>query len=860
MSDLVSVLRRLAVLAGAVVTVGAGAAAAQASYGEIGHFGGEKGTEPGHLEPSSEAAAFGVNPKDNSVYVVDLPDEKNEYRIQKFEVVGGKYKVVASVKFKPADAEGPEEPDVVEGLAVDPTLKRVYVLAVEVRPEGEKRIDAFQGAASQLFAFSTEQSGEALVPVGSEGGVLAGPKILKPLSNKVGESLLEPTGIAVDPTNDDVIIMGNEGTGEEGSEPLVALERITKTGTLGARYVDSTNYFEGEAVSPAVSPTGKVYVENVDEIDEIPSNFGSSAKPEPLVTFDPAFEKLTIFPGGPYPYYGGSLAIGEEGTIYTKASIVQQLEGKITGFNYPGVLEFNSKGEEEGWTGGQSVATVGANGPCKIGFNAIPSIAAGKEHTVFVYEPILASPKILEFGPGGSGCATATATVPTAKVTGVLVPEAEPIPSVDSVTLSSTLTQANALSVEWDFGDGTTPTVTTQQYQTTEVTHQFAKGGTLEITETIHTDDLETPEIVEHRKIHILPPKPTATTGEASPVANTTATLKGTVNPNGEAVTSCKFEYGTSSSFGSSAACTPSSLGSGKSAVAVSAAISSLAEHTIYHYRLVAIGVGGTSEGSEATLTTGPKPTVVTGEASSIGQTSATLSATVDPEGAAVSNCHFDYGTSTSYGSSVPCATLPAGSGTSPIAVSALPAGLSSGTTYHFRIVATNASGTSYGTDASFMTSSPPKIEEEPVVTTPTTSTSSTTSSPPPPGPAVVTLAGSSASANAAGAFALKVACPADAGSCSGTVVLKTAKAVVASVGHAAKRKAAILVLATGSFSVGGGQVKILTLHLSAKARALLIRMHVLSVRVTIVARNSAGAPYTGTATVTLRAPKAKHH
>ena len=43
--------------------------------------------------------------------------------------------------------------------------------------------------------------------------------------------------------------------------------------------------------------------------------------------------------------------------------------------------------------------------------------------------------------------------------------------------------------------------------------------------------------------------------------------------------------------------------------------------------------------------------------ASSVAQTSATLNATVNPDGATVSDCHFEYGTSTSYGSSVPCAS-----------------------------------------------------------------------------------------------------------------------------------------------------------------------------------------------------------
>jgi alpha-tubulin suppressor-like RCC1 family protein len=98
-------------------------------------------------------------------------------------------------------------------------------------------------------------------------------------------------------------------------------------------------------------------------------------------------------------------------------------------------------------------------------------------------------------------------------------------------------------------------------------------------------------------------------------------------------------------------------------------------------------------------------PIAVTEPASAIHLASATLNAKVDPEGASVSDCHFEYGTSPSYGSSVQCASLP-GSGSSPVAVSAPASGLSVGTTYHFRIVASNADGTSYGADETFATPS----------------------------------------------------------------------------------------------------------------------------------------------------------
>jgi hypothetical protein len=114
--------------------------------------------------------------------------------------------------------------------------------------------------------------------------------------------------------------------------------------------------------------------------------------------------------------------------------------------------------------------------------------------------------------------------------------------------------------------------------------------------------------------------------------------------------------------------------------------------------------------GSEVAVTVPecPPPTVLGSDATSVSETTAMLNGTVDPNGNDVSSCRFDYGTSTNYGSTAPCSSLP-GSGTAAIPVSAQLVGLSSGTTYHFRIVATGVSGTSYGGDQTFSTVQPPK-------------------------------------------------------------------------------------------------------------------------------------------------------
>ncbi len=93
-------------------------------------------------------------------------------------------------------------------------------------------------------------------------------------------------------------------------------------------------------------------------------------------------------------------------------------------------------------------------------------------------------------------------------------------------------------------------------------------------------------------------------------------------------------------------------------------------------------------------------PAVTAGEPTDVTTQDANLSGTVDPRGAAVSECEFEYGVTNEYGDgpynhSVPCKQTPAeiGAGSSPVAVSAQLEGLEPGELYHFRLIATNADG-----------------------------------------------------------------------------------------------------------------------------------------------------------------------
>ncbi len=97
-------------------------------------------------------------------------------------------------------------------------------------------------------------------------------------------------------------------------------------------------------------------------------------------------------------------------------------------------------------------------------------------------------------------------------------------------------------------------------------------------------------------------------------------------------------------------------------------------------------------------------PTVTTGSATGIGQTSATLNGTVNPNGASTT-VYFQYGTTSSYGSQTPLQTF-TGSTSQPVTQSI--SNLSCGTTYHFNIVASNVGGPNNGVDTTFPTGSCP--------------------------------------------------------------------------------------------------------------------------------------------------------
>jgi len=200
---------------------------------------------------------------------------------------------------------------------------------------------------------------------------------------------------------------------------------------------------------------------------------------------------------------------------------------------------------------------------------------------------------------------------------------------------------------------------------------------------------------------------PSVATGAAGEVRGTSATLNGTVNPDGVQLSDCRFEYGIEAYYGQSAPCVPAaaSIPADSNEHAVSAHITGLTPGSTYHFRLVAANENDPLEpntGEDATFETLPGPSFGGVASVNVTDASADLTAKVNPNGYDTTY-HFEWGTSTSYGTSVPVPDVDIGAGTGGVSVATHLSGLSANTTYHWRVVATNENGTVATGDQTFV-------------------------------------------------------------------------------------------------------------------------------------------------------------
>ena len=193
---------------------------------------------------------------------------------------------------------------------------------------------------------------------------------------------------------------------------------------------------------------------------------------------------------------------------------------------------------------------------------------------------------------------------------------------------------------------------------------------------------------------------PTVATLSATSVGATGATLNGNVSPNGLATTAW-FEWGTDSSMTIYSNTTSQSIGSGTTSLLASLPLSGLSAGTTHYFRVVASNSTGTNKGSIASFTPGAVPSVTTLAATSVGETGATLNGNVNPFDLQTT-AWFEWGTDSTLANYSTTSTQLLGAGTTSQLVIATLSGLSSGTTYYFRIAASNSMGASKGAIASF--------------------------------------------------------------------------------------------------------------------------------------------------------------
>jgi hypothetical protein len=195
---------------------------------------------------------------------------------------------------------------------------------------------------------------------------------------------------------------------------------------------------------------------------------------------------------------------------------------------------------------------------------------------------------------------------------------------------------------------------------------------------------------------------------EASDVTATTATLHGTINPDSETLAaSYQFHCSNGVSYPTSAASVGTGMDGGVGAepppIPVTANVTGLTPGTSYDCNLIGTNTGSSrhSEGAGAALTTLGEPVVASESFSEVGATTATVSARINA-GGTPTEYQFEYGTSASYGSVTPLASL--GDADAEVEVHAQLSGLQPGTIYHFRVLARSALGGRPGSDATFTT------------------------------------------------------------------------------------------------------------------------------------------------------------
>jgi PKD repeat protein len=790
-----------------------GVLAASARAGEYGGLGGlavfKAGRNGGHLEVNPRShRAFGVAP-DGSSYIAEETQTGEEHyvRIQKLSSTG-EYLAEGKVKL---GAQAHQ----LDGVAIDAAKQRIYVLAVSER-NGEVEVPVFDPeapVATELYAWSTTVKEGKLEPAaGTSAGLLASKKNLNSLSEEAGVPLLYPHGIAVDATTHDVLILGQQdvstkkGLGEE--DLRAAVQRVhtegADAGRLGPRYLDRENCLDegaaiaaepacaegfGQPSSPFVSPGGRFYGERLGELWEIPVAQGLSE------SFAPGARPTTyeVEPKRLFTIGRGQGIEGQEGIV---EPVSEEGEG--------GALAFASTGLGEG----------------RIYLDAEITAEEGEGRRSQSRGAV-----VLDYSEGG-GAPIATERGWTAGQNGTGENEKCILPLGSAQILVGADGSGRLLLFDVTtaiISSGTPATVNVLQFgaggeecghaQATPPSATIA-GETItkarlgeEAMLSLNVFDADTQHVEWRFKNGGKEEADEPPTAGSYPFPTQTPTLE--------------HEFKHAGNYEIVAIVQPDDFGP------------AIEEHS-------SITVEGATVGAEFSYTS----------SATTGQPAKFTAKVTDPYKASP---HVQYKYVWEFGDGVKTE----GSGTREFRTEHAYAGAG---LYEVKLIVTDEGGRTAEATHTLRVSAPRTVAAISALGVGTGAGGgpggggSASGAPSPTGTHVsaATLAGAkSLIVSALGGLKLNLACPAQEKSCSGTATLRTLTALSTRVKARAKRS--MLTLATGPFTITGGHVQAITLHLSAKARELLLHMHVLRARMTLLTRDPAGAAHTTQTIVTLR-------
>jgi sugar lactone lactonase YvrE len=479
-------------------------------------------------------------------------------------------------------------------------------------------------------------------------------------------TLHRPSGIAVDEASGNVFL--NDGTGEGNVTDIFGAEGGVPTGVASPYQITGFAFdFEPSGVAvdnSATSPSkGALYIVDVDnhKVKKYVRNGGTEE-------YEAAGELIpTSGPGFSYPM---GAAVDSHGNVF------------IADWENEAVIEFSPTGAQ--------LARISTSST--VGHPSSAAVDAAGDLFVQGYEN---ERQVYRYPANGAGEVKANEfQFVISGASGLAVDLAA---NSLYVARGDRVSQYNATSLapQEEFGSGTLI--------------ESERIAVNSATERVYVSDAGANEVAVFDSV----PVPGVTTGEPTAVTTAAATLNGTVNPNGVALEECKFEYGTTTSYGQVAACVSpnaAEVGSGTNPVAVDADISSLAIGGAYHFRLVAKNENGTVKGSDVSFRTAGPPEVHAEAATRIHDTTARLEAQVYP-GRQSTTYHFEYVSAADFSAtgyakaiSVPLGGEAIGSGAKDVEVVQAISGLAPLTTYHFRVIATNPSGTIEGADKTFTT------------------------------------------------------------------------------------------------------------------------------------------------------------